>query len=454
MTGQIRRVLVISFHFPPAGGVKTQRALKLVKYLGEFGWQPYVLAPRGETRHAIDQQSLQEIEGLCEIKRALFLDPLRPLYAIRNWFRRRKPQARLQRSAAVRPRTWRRRLLSLLLYPDSSILWLPTALWVGYRLIRRREIDLIVSTSPPFSSHLLARLLSKLTRKPLVVDLRDLWIDNPFVQQPTRLHERLGRRLERGLYQRAAHITCATPRLSELVRQNYKVEAERITVITNGYDPADFAGEKRHDPDRFRIVHGGSLLFQSGRDPMPLTRGMILACERDQRFAAAAELIYFGDMDGDNLFPFKQLVGNSPWREQISYLGSLPHHEAIATIRNASLLLFLGGHEIDSRVNVLTENTETHSIAAKIFEYLAYETPILLVAQDCPTVQLALQTNLGVWCSSYDSERIADHLLDCFVRFHLRKERLSPDRDLIARYSRRQQAGCFANLFTQALIRR
>ncbi len=187
---------------------------------------------------------------------------------------------------------------------------------------------------------------------------------------------------------------------------------------------------------------------------MPLTRGMILACERNRRFAAAAELTYFGHMDGDNLYPFKQLVENSPWRKQISYLGSLPHREAIGAIRNASLLLFLGGHEIDSRVNVLTENTETHSIAAKIFEYLACETPILLVAQDCPTVQLALQAELGIWCSSYDPERIAEQLLDCFARFHLGAEKLTPNRDLIARYSRRQQAGCFADLFTQTLARR
>lgn len=453
MTEPKSRVLVIAYHFPPAGGVKTLRAVKLVKYLGEFGWQPYVLAPRGETKHAIDHDSLTEIEERCEITRSLILDPLRPLYALRRWLRRRRPQPNMAPVTLAKPRTWRRKLLDFFLYPDTSIVWLPTALFTGYRLIKRRRIDILLSTSPPFSSHLIARLLAKLTRKPFVVDMRDLWIDNPFVQRSTRVHERYGRYLERKVFRQAGHIVCATPHLREVIEQTYSVPAEKLTVITNGFDPADFVGAVEGREDRFDILHCGSLLYQSGRDPMPLTRGMLLACERDAQFAQTAKLTYLGDMDADNLRPLRALVDKSAWRDRIVYLGSRPHREAVALTRSASLLLFLGGHEIDSRTNVMTKNTETHSIAAKIFEYLASENPILLVAHDCPTVKLTLAAGLGIWCDSYDPEKIADYLLECFRRFHLQGERLAPEQELIKSFSRRDQAGRFAAIFSSLCSR-
>jgi hypothetical protein len=451
MDSPLRKALIISYHFPPAGGVKIQRAVKLAKYLPDFGWRPMVLAPEGEARHSEDRQSLKELSGRADVYRARVLDPLRFLYRFRSRLRRQK-QTTTAGNDSAGPRTFFRRLLGLLFFPDTAITWLPTAVCRGYQLCKRFDADLIFSTSPPFSAHLIAWIVSKITRRPFVIDLRDLWMGNPFVQPANRLHAFLGRRLERRVLSEAARITCATPHLAKAISERYGPEiAKKTVVITNGFDPADFVGEAAGRPVEFTVVHGGSLLLQSGRDHRSLTRGMILALERDADFAGNARLVYYGFMDSENLSSWHQLTSSSPWRDRLRYLGPVPHQQAIEIIRGASLLLFLAGRMIDWKANRITEQTETHSIAAKLFEYLPCEHPILLVAEDCPTVRLALESGLGIWCNSYDPERIADFLLESYGRFHRRNESLAPDREVIARYSRVSQAQRFASVFFAAV---
>lgn len=447
-----RRVLIVSYHFPPAGGVKIQRVVKLIKYLGENGWQPLVLAPHGETHHALDLQALAEVEQHTRIFRARALDPLRPLYAVRNWLRSRR-RAASTKVAPGGPRPWWRRLMTFILFPDPAILWLPTALFVGYRVIQREQVDLILSTSPPFSAHLIARLLARLTRRPLVVDMRDLWVDNPFVHQSTSWHEKRGRVLERRVFTTASQIICATPALRDVLSAKYEIATGKLAVITNGYDPADFEGEVLHDSERFTIVHGGSLLYQSGRDQAPLTKAMLLACEQNAEFARRAHLVYFGAMDAENYWPFRRLSDESIWKANLEYCGSIPHGEAVASIRAADLLVFLGGFESSLSGSGKEASTETHSIAAKLFEYMAAVRPILLIAQECPTVDVAIQSGLGIWCESYEPQRIAEHLLNCFRRFAIEGECLPPNHKLIAGYSRRRQATSFAKVFERAISR-
>ncbi|MCK4856953.1 MAG: glycosyltransferase [candidate division Zixibacteria bacterium] len=448
-----RKVLIISYHFPPVGGVKIQRMVKLIKYLGEFGFEPIVLAPRWEKRHSLDEESLAEVSRFCRIYRAPILDLLRPFFALRDWLRRRRREPESGSGAAfASPRTLPRRLIAFLAFPDPVAMWLLPALILGYRLVKRQKIDLIFSTSPPFSAHLIALFLARLSGKPFVVDLRDLWIDNPFVQQPTRVHHWLGRKLERTVLVHCAHIVCATPPLRKILTRSYEEQiARKVTVITNGYDPADFSGPLPPGKEGFLIVHGGSVLLASGRNHQPLSEGMVKAAARDNDFRQSSRLIYFGAMDGANLATLRTIKNDPGNLASIEYLGAISHKQAIETIRQATLLVFLGGCEIDSNRNLVTAVTETHSIAAKLFEYLACEKPLLLIAGACPTVELARECGVAHWCSSYDADKIADYLLTLFRRYYDEGDRVEANRELIARYSRRVQAQQFAQVFAAAL---
>lgn len=206
--------------------------------------------------------------------------------------------------------------------------------------------------------------------------------------------------------------------------------------------------------EKFTIVHGGSVLLGSGRDHLPLTQGFIKAMAESAEFAAAAKLVYFGFMDPRNLDNLEGVRKSLTDREKIKYLGPISHAEAIKIIRSAALLVFLGGREIDSRANVLRQETETHSVAAKMLEYLACGKPVLSIAGACPTVELARDAGVGFWCDSYDPNEIAKHLIESFERFHLRSEKLDPDWSLISKFSRREQAGQFATVFGRVLAGR
>jgi glycosyltransferase involved in cell wall biosynthesis len=291
-----------------------------------------------------------------------------------------------------------------------------------------------------------------MTRRPFVADLRDLWVDNPFWQQATKLHLKVARCIEKKVLKRAAAIVCATSALTGILTSRYgEVVTDKTSTIFNGYDPADFESPVATGGKKFTIVHGGSILLGSGRDHLPLTQGFVKAMGRSQEFAVKAELVYFGFMDPRNLDNLADSRRNMADPEKIKYLGPISHSEAIEIVRAAGLLIFLGGREIDSRANVLRQETETHSVAAKMLEYLASGRPVLSIAGACPTVDLARDARVGFWCESYDPVKIADHLVELFERFYVKGAALDPDWNLISRYSRKEQAGQFAAIFDTVL---
>jgi len=218
MSSTDKKVLIISYNFPPQGGVKIQRVIKLIKYLPENGYKAVVLAPKGEMQHSYDPDSLEEMKDKCQIIRARTFEITKPLYWIRNLLRHlRGGKTSVSIDKKSSPRTPARAIINYLFYPDIAIFWLPAAIIQGIRIIRKNKISVIFSTSPPFSSHLVSIILSKLCRIPLVVDIRDLWIDNPFVQLPSKLHLRIGRKLEQRVVSRAAVITTVTSSLKKSI---------------------------------------------------------------------------------------------------------------------------------------------------------------------------------------------------------------------------------------------
>ena len=291
-------------------------------------------------------------------------------------------------------------------------------------------------------------ILSRFSRIPFVVDLRDLWIDNPFVQPSTKLHYRLGRLCERQVFEHCKHIVCATDVLRQKLIVSYGGQVgEKCSAIYNGYDPDDFAQPLREQAPVFNVVHVGSIILASGRSHEPLTNGVMSAMRKDSRFRDDLRLTYLGSMDGENMKSLTRCMDSPDSHKKISYLGPVPHTVAVEQIRRADLLVFLGGSEIDSDHNRISSVTETDSVAAKLFEYLPTGKPILLIAGSCPTVDLALECGVGFRCDSLEPGKVADLLLELYQRFYLNREPLTPDWNRIEQFSRRTQARQFAQIF-------
>ena len=180
----MKKVLFVTYFFPPSGGSKTRRTLKFLKYLEDFGWRPVVLTSEGGRQASYDPLSLDQVPEQVSVYKA-------PAPAA--WLRRlapRRPGAKLAPDAdgdttscpETRMGAWKRYLRQLPFYlgiPDGFIVWAPAAVYRGVKLLNAGAAEVIYSTGPPFSNFLIAVLLKKITGKPLIVDFRDAWIAEP-----------------------------------------------------------------------------------------------------------------------------------------------------------------------------------------------------------------------------------------------------------------------------------
>ncbi|MDI6739276.1 MAG: glycosyl transferase family 1, partial [Candidatus Edwardsbacteria bacterium] len=168
----MKRLLVLSYYFPPLGMSGVQRVLKLVKYLPRFGWQPVVVTPGFTGTYAYDQDLLAE--AAAPVFRTFSLDPLFL-----------SPQ---KHDAGLAARRGFLAWLNHWFIPDNKIGWIPFAVRAGMRAAQRYPIDAILSSAPPYSSHLAGVILKRALGKPLVSDFRDSWTNYTWVSYPTRFH--------------------------------------------------------------------------------------------------------------------------------------------------------------------------------------------------------------------------------------------------------------------------
>lgn len=385
----MRRVLVISYFFPPVGGVGVQRTLKFTKYLPGHGWQPTVLAPREPAYPLRDRSLLEQVPPEVTVHRTLSLEPGRLVgWASRQVMARRvagsppgtdvpsldeTPPAviadgagrRLLRRAAG---TWHRAWHALL-FPDEAIAWLPSAVVVGAITTRRAKADALYSSSPPISTHVIAGILKGLTGRPWVADFRDPWIGNAFMDDsgPGTLGRRL--RLERWIVDRADRVVLAVEPLRADFAARYPDRADIFVTIPNGYDRADLAGlsPARHDPRHFVLLYAGSL-YRSGELEVFL-RGLAILLARRPDLGDRLRVDFVGRVNEGNARIAAAFQATGGLGEVVRFEGFVPRSEALARMAGADALLQLMPNEPGAGMFV----------GGKLLEYLALDRPILAV---------------------------------------------------------------------------
>ena len=363
------KALLVSFYFPPAGGGGVQRPLKLAQYLPTMGIETHVLAPD-------DPRWLHRDEGLrmpsqAWVHRARYVGvsggkPSEVLVGTQG-LERALTQARLQ--------------LRRLVVPDENATWALTAIPAGIRLVREHGIDVVVSTSPPGSTHLIAAAIARATGIRWVADLRDSLVahahrraDTTATKAKAALHGRVAR-LVAG---RADAITC----VSEAISAETRALEPRGPVVTipNGADFDDVAGLEHHPADRFRITHTGS--FFGRRDPRPFLQALA-----DSGLDVAARFLGdFREADRD--------VGRDARPRRPSPAPAVRAHArtSLALQRDSEALLLLIPEAGGRGKGVLS---------GKVFEYIAVGRPILaVVPPDGAAAELIRETGAGVVAAS------------------------------------------------------
>ena len=348
------------------GGAGVQRAVKFVKYLPQFGWQPSVLTVANPSVPVQDASLASELPADAVVRRARTFEPS---YAVKSTVIAANERPGLR----GRIKSLGRQVVNTLLQPDPQVLWLPAALRAGSALLAETPHDAIVATGPPFSSFVLGAMLSRRSGLPLVLDYRDEWgLSNTYLENKRvgRLARFVQERMQIDVVGQASALV-ATTRASAETLEEVRAQSgstARVQWIYNGFDGADFPAVSEVPgcvSPYYRLVYVGTLWNLTS--PAPLVRGVQRLAERSPALAARLELVFAGRRTPSQQAVVDQLRQLPCRVVEHPYLN---HEHALELVRGADgLCVLLSDVPGAQRV-----------VPAKLFEYFAARRPILAVA--------------------------------------------------------------------------
>ncbi|MFH1149466.1 MAG: glycosyltransferase [Actinomycetota bacterium] len=362
-----KRVLMVSYNYPPVGAIGAVRTTKLARYLPDSGWRPTVLTvSRDRTKWSggeLEEGALRRVRVI----RAPFPDiltmakeALTRLGLVKDTGRPDEPAAP---GGATRGGT-ARRLFSATrrwaAFPDRYLLWVPFAMVKGLIELRKADYGAIYSTSPPVSGHIVAAALSRLSGVPWVADLRDPW-RHPYIDF-SPLQDRIDARLERLVLRRAsALVTVSEPLADELLARNGPRPCG-VACITNGFDPVDAGEGAPPSSDRFVLTYTGAL-FGLRQDPAPLLETLDGLASEGSIDPGRVLVRFFGPREPG----LDALIGGLAYPGMVEVCGVVPRGRALEAQRESTVLLVL-----------LWDEPYTAKIyGGKALEYLGAGRPIL-----------------------------------------------------------------------------
>lgn len=398
----MKRVLLVTYYFPPLGGGGIPRALKLAKYLPAFGWEPHVLTVRNGVWSAADASPLAELPPQVTIHRAPMLMPGRLLgRAIRGSSGAQAvTEDRLGSEHPSFLETAKQVFRKVAYVPDEFVGWLPFALRLAKRIVREKKIDALISTSPPHTAHLIGGAIRKATGLPWIADFRDPWTRNPSFQHGGGLRGRLEERLERGVLRRATRIVTVTePHREEIITDHRdSVDPRSVLLIPNGFDPEDFEGGTlpaalAPDPGVFRVVYTGG--WFDHRSPRTFFEALTLY--RATPGLPPIEAIFAGTAQAE-LTAGAERLGVSAL---VRCVGYLPARACCALQRSADALLLI----VNARGRGVTQ------IPGKTFQYLGAGRPVLALSPPGIVADLVRKTGAGLVVDPDDARGVARSLV-------------------------------------------
>lgn len=362
----MRHALFVVFHYPPeASSSGVLRTLKYTRYLRGHGWRTTVLTVNPSAYDVQDPELERQIPRDVRVVRTRFVN--------------------VKRHLAV----WGR-YPGLLAVPDPWIGWWPWAVRAGRRVMSADPVDLIYSTSPHATAHLVALSLVRRTALPWVTDFRDPWYEEPPEPGTPRLVHAAARRLERVVVQRADRIVVTTPRMRETLAARYRAEPDdKFSVIPNGYDEDDFgllAPPPKRAPEELLIVHAGSLnpVF---RDPRPVFAAIREAADAGALDTSKLRLRFFGGGEFAKSPEVRCALAESGLAERVEFRARIAYGQILEELLKADVLL------------LLQDSPDTQEVVpAKLFEYLRAGRPVLAAVRPGATAEVLREVG-GGWAA-------------------------------------------------------
>jgi glycosyltransferase involved in cell wall biosynthesis len=432
----MKKVLLIAYYFPPDSAVGGMRISKFARHLPSYGWEPTILTIKDRYRKQFDKELADDLRSttiLQTVKLPKLTDLLlsiKRIALVMIGIRKSKDQTGYRNTFQdefdpVESETFfqkiRRYCLSLSYLPDGERNWVIPATIRTIIEIKRRQIDCIMTSSPPHSSHMIGLIASKLTHVKWVADFRDPWIEllphtTPLLR--TKLTDKIAQWMEQQVIQNADTIMFTTDEHRKVVMERFPREpAEKFLYIPNGIDTEIYKSKNPSERyDKYTISYLGTFYLE--RSPEPL-------------FKAIYKLISSGMIDSSqiniNLFGNCGLLNGNPTSSMIHAYGldsivkvsePVPLSEARLIMQRSHLLL------------LLATPLQHINIPAKIYDYFASGTNILAITEPGATSALIKNTNSGISFSPTDVDGIAN-----YVFMQMRNENRNRVRNIPMDYS-------------------
>ncbi|MBQ9449705.1 MAG: glycosyltransferase family 4 protein [Bacteroidales bacterium] len=363
----MKRLLIITYYWPPTGGSGVQRWVKFCKYLPQYGWQPVVYTPENPEQLARDESLLSDIPACAEIIKTPILEP----YAVYRKLTGGK-QGEEVNPVNAQKKNWKQRLSLWIrgncFVPDPRIGWVRPSVRFLKRYLREHPVDAVVTTGPPHSVHLIGLGLKKALGLHWIADFRDPWTEMFYYKHLglTPASDRRQHRLEQRVLDGADTVISVSPPVAADFQAKTKTP---VVLITNGFDEDDFQvplNGRSPVCTSLKLVHTG--LFAADGNPLNLWDALAERCSADPAFRERLQIRLAGKVDRaiTDAIRARGLGGN------LVELGYLPHDETVREQRAADILL----------LPLRQEPEYAKVLPGKIFEYLAARRPVLGIGQE------------------------------------------------------------------------
>lgn len=392
-----KKLLIITYYWPPAGGPGVQRWLKFVKYLPEFGVQPIVYIPENPTYPILDEGLVSDVSDKAIILKNKIFEP----YQLASFFSKKNTK---KISSGIIPNKKKQTFFQKMLLwirgnifiPDARFLWVKPSVKYLKKYIQENQIDTIVTSGPPHSLHLIGLKLKNELGVKWFADFRDPWTTIGYHKELklSSYADKIHKDLEREVLNTADTIIVT----SKTTKKEFEALTKKpIEVITNGYDVEKV--EKQTLDAKFSLAHIGS--FLSERNPKILWESLSELTSEFPDFKTNLEIKLIGAVSQEVL----QTISEFSLDGFVTNLGYVSHKEAVSLQRKSQVLLLI---EIDS------QNTKS-IIPGKLFEYMVSERPIVAIGpKDSDFSDIIKSTNTGVFFEYHQKEQLKTTILNFY----------------------------------------
>lgn len=398
----MKKVLIISYYWPPSGGIGVHRCLKFTKYLQEFGWEPVVYAPLDAQYAYLDETNFQHIpENVTVLRRKIF----EPFNLFKKISGRKKTDS--ANPVYVRDRKLKKIdklaiwIRGNLFIPDARCFWIKPSVRYLKKHLKENPVDAIFTDGPPHTNTEIGRRLSEETGIPWLMDFQDPWtqVDYYEMLKIGKRADKKHHKLEKKAFEVAKKTTIVSPTWKKDLES---IGAKNVDVIVWGYDEDDFKNENFEQDKEFSFIHAGQLGFDRRPDTLIKLFGDLK--KENAEFGKLLKLKFAGTVD----YAIVEMIKNAGLEDNYMPLGNIPRPSAIELTLKAQVLLL--------PLNI-ADNAKGR-IPGKLFENMRAKRPILCLGPtDSDVSKIITKTNTGKAFEYDDYKGLKTYILDLFEKF-------------------------------------